>query len=94
MKIKMNEKNEITEYSTIGGLTGSFEISDDLKPLDFEDNFKSGYYLFQDNQIIVNPNYQEPTISIPTPEPSGPSPEMLAINALGIQLAKHLAGGD
>lgn len=30
----------------------------------------------------------------PTPKPSGPSPEMLAINALGIQLAKHLAGGD
>lgn len=30
----------------------------------------------------------------PDPKPSAPSPEMLAINALGIQLAKHLAGGD
>lgn len=92
MKIKMNEKNEITEYAVIGGLTNSIEISDDLEPSDFEDNFKSGYYLFQDDQIIVNPNYQEPTVDIP--ELSGPSPEMLAINALGIQLAKHLAGGD
>lgn len=94
MRIRLNEKNEITEYVVIGGLTNSIEISDDLKPLDFEANFKPSFYLYQDNQILVNPNYEEPTISIPTPEPSGPSPEMLAINALGIQLAKHLAGGD
>lgn len=46
---------------------------------------------YSDNGWI---NGEEPIVDIPTPEPSGPSPEMLAINELGIQLAKHLAGGD
>lgn len=94
MQIKINEKNEITEYASVGALSDGIEIGNGLKPLDFEVNFKPSFYLYQDNQIIVNPNYEEPSIEIPVPEPSGPSPEMLAINALGIQLAKHLAGGD
>lgn len=86
MLIKINEKNEITDYAVIGGLTGSFEISDDLKPSDFDDNFKSGYYLYQNNEIIVNPNYEEPTISVPEPQPSA---EQQAITDLAINSAEH-----
>lgn len=94
MLIKINENNEIEEYAIFGGLPNSIEVADELQPTDFKFLFKPNLYLYQDNEIIVNPNYEEPTINVPTPEPSGPSPEMLAINALGIQLAKHLAGGD
>ncbi|WP_423710362.1 DUF2977 domain-containing protein [Latilactobacillus curvatus] len=95
MLIKINKNNEIEEYATIGGLPNSIEIDDSLKPVDFNHLFKKGYYLYQDDEIVVNQNYEEPTVDIPTPEqPSGPSPEMLAINELGIQLAKHLAGGN
>lgn len=95
MILQINDKNEIIGYSKIGSIEGGQEVDDQQKPIDFEDNFKPKFYLLQNNEIVVNPNYEEPTISVPeTPEPSGPSPEMLAINALGIQLAKHLAGGD
>ena len=88
MLIKINSKNEITDYAVIGSLPNSIEISDDLKPSDFDDNFKSGYYLFQDDQIVVNPNYEEPTVSAPTPEPSEPSKEWQAINMLALQVAQ------
>ena len=88
MLIKINSKNEITEYAAIGGLTNSIGISDDLKPEGFENTFKSGYYLYQDDQIIINPNYQEPTVDIPTPEPSEPSKEWQAINMLALQVAQ------
>lgn len=88
MRIKLNEKNEITEYALIGGLTNSIEISNNLKPPEFDDNFKSGYYLYQNNEIVVNPNYQEPTVDIPTPEPSEPSKEWQAINMLALQVAQ------
>lgn len=93
MQLKINSKNEIEAIAEIGEFDDGVEFNGSL-PDEFESDFKPGYYLLQDDEIIVNPNYQEPTISIPTPEPSGPSPEMLAINALGIQLAKHLAGGN
>lgn len=92
MKIMTNDKNMIIGYEQIGNSDLS-EYHGSI-PENFEVSFKPGYYLLQDNEIVVNPNYEDPTIDIPTPRPSGPSPEMLAINALGIQLAKHLAGGD
>lgn len=70
MLIKINENNEIEEFATTGGLPNSIEIDDSLKPVDFNHLFKKGYYLYQDSEIIVNPNYEEPSIEIPTPEPS------------------------
>lgn len=91
MFILVNNNNEITAYSDCGGIEGSIEFRGSV-PDDFKSDFKPKFYLLQNNEIVVNPNYQEPTVDIP--ETSGPSPEMLAINALGIQLAKHLAGGD
>lgn len=94
MKLQINSSHEIVAYAAEGDIDNSIDYQVTL-PDDFEANFKPKFYLLQNNEIVVNPNYQEPTIDIPTPEqPSGPSPEMLAINALGIQLAKHLAGGD
>ena len=59
MRILINEKNEIVGYATVGGLEGDFEISDDIIPQDFAQTFKPKYYLYQNEQIIDNPNYEE-----------------------------------
>ena len=91
MKVKLNNKNEIVAFAKTGDIDSSIEVDDSLFTDDFIDDFKSSYYLYQDDQIVVNPNYEEPSIEIPTPEPSGPSPEMLAINALGVQVAKLMS---
>ena len=86
MKIKLNDKNEITEYSVIGDLTDSIEINDNLKPSDFYDSFKPGYYMYESGEIVISPNYEEPTITVP--KPSGPSKEWQAINMLALQVAQ------
>lgn len=88
MEIRTSEKNEIMEYAILGGLSNGIEIDDSLKPVDFDHLFKPSYYLYQDDEIVVNQNYQEPTVDIPTPEPSGPSKEWQAINMLALQVAQ------
>lgn len=55
----MNDNNEITGYAIVGGLEGDFEVSDDIIPQEFILNYKPRYYLYQNEQIIVNPNYEE-----------------------------------
>ena len=59
MRILINGNNEIVGYATVGGLEGDFEISDDIIPLEFTKTFKPKYYLYQNEKIIVNPNYEE-----------------------------------
>lgn len=86
MEIRTNEKNEIEEYAIFGGLPNSIEVADELQPTDFKFLFKPNLYLYQDNEIIVNPNYEEPTINVPTPEPSA---EQQAITDLAINSAEH-----
>lgn len=89
MEIRINDKNEIIEYASLGGLSDSTEIDDSLKPVDFDQLFKPRIYLYQDNEIIINPNYEKPTVDIPeTPEPSEPSKEWQAINMLALQIAQ------
>lgn len=87
MKILINDNTEIVAYAAFGDLAGSFEFTGSI-PDDFKSDFKPSYYLYQDSKIVVNPNYEEPTIP---EQPSGPSPEMLAINALGVQVAKLMS---
>ncbi|MBF7022475.1 DUF2977 domain-containing protein [Staphylococcus kloosii] len=69
MRILINENNEIVGYATVGGLEGDFEIDDSIVPLDFTQKYKSKYYLYQNEQIVVNPNYQIETPIQPTPSP-------------------------
>lgn len=66
MRILINENDEIVGYATIGGLEGDFEIDDSTVPQDFTQNYKPKYYLYQNEQIIVNPNYQTETPVQPT----------------------------
>lgn len=88
MKIKVNQINEIVGYVDVGDIPDSIEYSGAV-PDDFEANFKPSFYMLQGDEIIVNPNYEEPTVSIPEdPEPSEPSKEWQAINMLALQVAQ------
>ena len=66
MRILINENNEIVGYATVGGLEGDFEVDDSIVPQDFAQNYKPKHYLYQNEQIIVNPNYQPETPVQPT----------------------------
>lgn len=85
MKILINDNTEIVAYAAFGDLAGSFEFTGSI-PDDFKSDFKPSYYLYQDSKIVVNPNYEEPSIDIPTPEPSA---EQQAITNLAINSAEH-----
>lgn len=87
MKILLNENQEIVAYAGFGDLSGSIEYTGSV-PDGFKSNFKPSYYLYQGSKIIVNPNYEEPSIEIPTPEPPEPSKEWQAINMLALQIAQ------
>lgn len=84
MKIVLNSNNEITEFTQIGGLPKSIEFSGTI-PDDFESQFKPSFYLLQNNEIVVNPDYSAPVFELP--EMSGPTTEQQMINQLGLQVA-------
>lgn len=66
MELKINSKNEIEAIAEIGGFEDAVEFTGSI-PDGFEANFKPSYYLLQDNEIVVNPNYQKPVINEPGP---------------------------
>lgn len=61
INIKVNENNEITAYAIIGGVNG-IDISIDILPDSFRENFDSKYYLYVDGKIKTNPDYVAPEI--------------------------------
>ena len=83
MFIKINEKNEIIEFAKIGGLPNAIEFTK-MMPDDFESRFKPSFYLLKNNEIVLNPNYVEPT---PPKPATGPTTEQQMINQLGLQVA-------
>ena len=62
MQILLNGEREITNYAIVGGFEDGIEI--DSIPDNFIVNFKPRYYLFEDNEIIVNKDYKEDTDEI------------------------------
>ena len=62
MQILVNGEREITNYAIVGGFEDGIEI--DNIPDNFIVNFKPRYYLFEDNEIIVNKDYKEDTDEI------------------------------
>lgn len=79
MRILINESNEIIGYAIVGGLEGDFEISDDIIPQDFTQTFKPKYYSYQNDKIIINPNYEEEKLisnTTPTFEMPGTDEEL------------------
>ncbi|CCI60109.1 hypothetical protein SEQMU2_01865 [Staphylococcus equorum subsp. equorum Mu2] len=63
VNIKVNDKNEIIAYAIIGGVNG-IDISIDVLPADFIENFDSKYYLYVDGNIKTNPDYVAPEIHL------------------------------
>lgn len=63
MQIRINENNEITDYVGVGSIEGGQEYAGEV-PEAFYLNFKPSYYLLQDNEIVINPNYEEPIFNI------------------------------
>ncbi|RIM88317.1 DUF2977 domain-containing protein [Staphylococcus xylosus] len=63
MQILVNEKNEIVNYVTVGSVSmeghETIEISELEIPELFMDLYKPGLFIYQDNKISVNPNYNE-----------------------------------
>lgn len=85
MFILINDNGEIVAYADYGSIEGSIEFGGSV-PDDFEANFKPNFYLLQNNEIVVNQNYKEPTVDIPEPQPSA---EQQAITDLAINSAEH-----
>lgn len=61
INIKVNDKNEILAYATIGGVDG-IDISIDTLPDNFKNDFDAKYFLYVDGEITVNPDYVAPEI--------------------------------
>ena len=59
VNIKVNENNEIVAYAKVGSV-GGFETPTDKLPADFFSNFKPRFYLYADDQIKENENYEPP----------------------------------
>ena len=78
MLIKINDKNEIIEYADVGGMDGAQEFKG-IRPDDFVESFKPSHYLLQNNEIAVNPNYEEPIVKIPEPEPAKAQQQLAAL---------------
>lgn len=84
MLIKVNAEKAILEYSAVGSLPDSIEY-DGIVPDDFEVKFKPSFYMLQDDKIIENPDYVEPS---DTPPVNSPTSVQEAINKLGEVTAK------
>lgn len=69
MLIKVDDQNLILEYATIGGLPDSIEYTGTI-PDDFYKKFKPSFYMLQDNEIVENSDYAEPTPDVPDDNPS------------------------
>ncbi|WP_373192708.1 DUF2977 domain-containing protein [Pediococcus acidilactici] len=59
MRLRINDKDEIIAYATLGDINDSTEYAGTV-PDDFYDKFKPSFYLLQNNEIIENPNYVAP----------------------------------
>ena len=84
MQVKTDENSLIVAYAIVGQLEGGIEVD---APDDFINNFKPKYYMLQNNKVIVNPDYTEPSES--SDEPSNPTAEQIALTAL----AQGCSGG-
>lgn len=64
MRIQINEKNEILSYVEIGDLNDSVEFNGTI-PAEFGQSFKPYFYMLKNDEIVENPDYVEPSSSLP-----------------------------
>lgn len=92
MQLEINSNNEIVAYLIYGGIDGIKLVKyDGAIPDNFEENFKPSFYLLKNNEIILNPNYIEPT---PQKSAGDPTTEQQMINQLGLKYAELSAKVD
>lgn len=59
MQILLDKDNLIVGFAEVGGFEDGVEIDDNIVPQDFIQNYKPKHYLYQNEQIVVNINYEE-----------------------------------
>lgn len=79
IKLRVNNDDEITGYATSGDISDSIEFKGNI-PDRFEESFKPSFYLLQNDEIIVNPNYEKPVAV-----DSGPSQNQQQLAAVTYQ---------
>lgn len=67
MQISLDKNNLIVGFAEVGGFEDGIEIDDSIIPQDFIQMFKPKYFLYQNEQIVVNPNYEEKSNTSYTP---------------------------
>lgn len=78
MKIKVDNEL-ILSYAIIGNIENSIEISDEIVPKSFAEDFKPKKYRYTNGQIILNESYQnneEIPIKKPIPNIDGTDEEL------------------
>ena len=91
MQLQINEKYEITGYATVGGFVGGIEAEASSLPEGFEEGFAPGKYLYENGQIVENPDYIPPA-SAPEPEERATLEER--VSDLEEALAMAIYGGE
>ncbi len=93
MQLQVNEKqkHEITGYATVGGFVGGIEAEASSLPEGFEESFAPGKYLYENGQIVENPDYIPPA-SASEPEERATLEER--VSDLEEALAMAIYGGE
>ena len=91
MQLQINEKHEITGYATVGDFVGGTEAEASSLPEGFEESFAPGKYLYENGQIVGNPNYE---LSEPAPEPEERATLEARVSDLEEALAMAVYGGE
>lgn len=81
MQILLNQNNEIIAYAVSGGIERegykTLTIEDNQVPDSFRELFKPSFYIFENGEIKLNPNYHEETEKVELPQvPQIPSAEL------------------
>ena len=83
MQIQVDEQNRILGYATVGGFVNGIET--DAGEEIFEE-FAPGMYVWQDGEILLNPDYEPEEEAEPERDPVEvlrETVDMLVISALG-----------
>lgn len=91
MQLQINEKHEITGYATVGGFAGGVEVESSTPPEGFEETFAPGKYLYENGQIVENPDYTPPE---PASEPEERATLEERVSDLEEALAMAIYGGE
>ncbi len=87
MLLVLNDENYIVKYSLFGGLADDnvVEFDDEKLPEDFDVKFQPLFYKLENDEIVENPDYVVPDITVP----NDPTNSDKAVAALTLQMAKQ-----